>query len=235
LSRFLFNAQSLAVHGRITKPLEHDIQTGTGCVLPPSGGNVSATHPPFILKDPATGALILSFDSAETSVQAGPDAGGTMTTTVKSSIFGLNVEDVLKAREIVLEFVVTSRDKPHRTTFNAGGCRFTDLTISGQPFVVKVNATLSAEASDYQNFRKKHQFPEVDGKTWHSLAENPDLKDDDDGFGCLYVPGFGRIYFAEWIAAPFTQSLSMLRLELGSPVTGKVVVGTGSGNGSFYP
>jgi hypothetical protein len=235
LSRFIFNATSLAISGRVTKPFEQDVQTGTGCVLPVVGGRVSAAFGPYTLKEPETGALVLAFDSAETSVQSEPDAYGVVTTVIKASVRGLNVEDVLMAKEIVLELVLTSADKPHRTTFDASGSRFTDLTISGKPFPVEVNSKLSAEASDYQEFRRTHELPEVDGRTFYTLAENPDLRNDEDGFGLLYVPGFGRIYFAEWIAAPFIQRLNMLRLELGSPVTGRLAVGGGSGNGSFYP
>lgn len=47
----------------------------------------------------------------------------------------------------------------------------------------------------------------------------------------IEVPNFGRIYLAELIVRPSYRRLNMLRLELGSPVVGRVVVASASCNG----
>jgi hypothetical protein len=52
---------------------------------------------------------------------------------------------------------------------------------------------------------------------------------------CLYVPGFGRVYFGEMIVDGASRRLTMLRAHLGSPIAlraGFADVGT---NGSWYP
>ncbi|HEX3437168.1 MAG TPA: hypothetical protein VHT24_10420 [Pseudacidobacterium sp.] len=47
----------------------------------------------------------------------------------------------------------------------------------------------------------------------------------------IYVPGFGRVLFAELIVDHGTFRLSMIRAQLGSPVGGAVSVATASSNG----
>jgi hypothetical protein len=52
---------------------------------------------------------------------------------------------------------------------------------------------------------------------------------------CLYVPGFGRVYFGEMIVDRASRRLTMMRAHLGSPIAlraGFADVGT---NGSWYP
>jgi hypothetical protein len=47
----------------------------------------------------------------------------------------------------------------------------------------------------------------------------------------IAVPGFGLIHLAELLIQPGQRRLNMLRLELGSPVSGSIVVGCASCNG----
>ncbi|MEM6793211.1 MAG: choice-of-anchor P family protein [Acidobacteriota bacterium] len=52
---------------------------------------------------------------------------------------------------------------------------------------------------------------------------------------CLYLPGFGRVFFGEMIVTRDSRRLSMIRIEMGSPCKGSVVLAVTEGNGSTYP
>lgn len=54
------------------------------------------------------------------------------------------------------------------------------------------------------------------------------------GWG-IAVPGFGTVYIGEYLISRQARRLTMLRLELGSPVKGSVVVSIVDGNGTLYP
>jgi hypothetical protein len=49
------------------------------------------------------------------------------------------------------------------------------------------------------------------------------------------VPNFGKIYLGEVHMIHNTRRVTMMRLELGSPVAGSIALGGGSGNGLPYP
>ena len=51
----------------------------------------------------------------------------------------------------------------------------------------------------------------------------------------VVVPNFGRIYFGEIFISVFSRRLTMLRLQLGSPVGGFAAFSEAESNGSWYP
>jgi hypothetical protein len=53
--------------------------------------------------------------------------------------------------------------------------------------------------------------------------------------GEIRVPGFGTIHIGEFHIGRYSRRLTMLRLEMGSPLQGSVSAGTGEGNGTWYP
>lgn len=56
----------------------------------------------------------------------------------------------------------------------------------------------------------------------------------DGGWG-IAVPGFGVVYLGELLITRFSRRLTMIRLQLGSPQKGELVVCDIGGNGSTYP
>jgi hypothetical protein len=232
MPRFKFHANSLAVSGRITRPFDQTIDPMAKCDLPEAGGQTSAVAPAYKLTIPGTGTTVLAFDSAETLIRGEEAPAGTFSTVVDTSLKNLNVLDVLRAAEVNFHLALRFDTAIGRPTIDSAGSRFVGLTLNGQPFDVQVDDSMSRQAADYQNFKKTHpHLKEKDGKIPYSLGRNPQLKFNDPDFGYYHVPGFGRIYFAEWVAAPDTQSLTMFRIELGSPVGGTVTVCGGTGNG----
>lgn len=51
----------------------------------------------------------------------------------------------------------------------------------------------------------------------------------------IVVPDFGTIYFAEYHVKESARRLTMMRLQLGSPMEADLTVASGQGNGVLYP
>jgi hypothetical protein len=51
----------------------------------------------------------------------------------------------------------------------------------------------------------------------------------------IYVKGFGTIYLAEMVLSPVDRRLALMRIELGSPVGGEILVGGSGLDGSDWP
>lgn len=87
------------------------------------------------------------------------------------------------------------------------------------------------------NWVKERGLPQPPGAFVCSLVKDvattcPGVK----RFGhILLVPQFGAVFLAEIICKHSERTLTMLRLELGSPVDGTLTVSGGSGNGTPYP
>jgi hypothetical protein len=84
------------------------------------------------------------------------------------------------------------------------------------------------------NWAKRDTFPESRGAVLCSLIKDvvtscPGL----ERYGqVIVVPQFGRIFLGEFLIERYARRLTMLRLELGSPVQGVITVASGQGNGS---
>jgi hypothetical protein len=53
--------------------------------------------------------------------------------------------------------------------------------------------------------------------------------------GRLDMPGFGTVYLGEYLVSRYARRLTMLRVELGCPIDGTIVVGYEVINGHVYP
>ena len=51
----------------------------------------------------------------------------------------------------------------------------------------------------------------------------------------ILIPGFGVVYFGEYLITPTSRRLTMLRIELGCPITGSIVCGYVDTNGHWDP
>jgi hypothetical protein len=144
----------------------------------------------------------------------------------------INVGNVLKADEVTLCLTLMYDLSTDRVTIGTEGSRFVNLTIGGVAFEVAMDHGLGHEAADYEAFRNNHpQHIEKRGRIHYALGRHPLLKFDASGNGYHHQQNFGRVYFGEWTAAPYAQSLTMLRLRLGSPQEGGGGFGGGGGNG----
>ncbi len=236
MPRFIYNASGLGIGGRITRPIDEYIDSQAACVLPTTGGRSTAKSDGIRLTHPQNGDLLLSFDSAQTTIEGEEKPGEMITTTITVAVYGLNVENVLKADEIWLRMKLDYDLASRRVAIDTDGSYFGNLTINGEPFAVTVDHGMARQAADYDEFRRIHpEIPEFQGETHFSLGRNPELKFTPYDCGYYDIANFGRIYFAEWTAAPDTQCISMMRMQLGSPQVGKLDVGGGKGNGVPFP
>lgn len=51
----------------------------------------------------------------------------------------------------------------------------------------------------------------------------------------ILIPGFGNVYFGEYLVARASRRLIMMRIELGCPITGSIVCGNVDSNGHWDP
>jgi hypothetical protein len=80
-------------------------------------------------------------------------------------------------------------------------------------------------------------WPESKGLVLCSLVKSVDAK----GAGCesqgyaIHVPMVGTLYLGEVIVSEYARRLTMLRLEMGSPVEGRLEACSGEVDGATYP
>jgi len=237
MQRFIYQGCGMAIGGWIRRPIDQQIEPQAVCVLPSVGGRSVSRAGAYNLTDPVSGELLLSFASAETSVEGAESATpGVYSTLITCMVRGLNVGNVLKADEVALKLSLSYDTGNDRATIDTEGSRFVNLSLGGQAWDVALNHALGREAADYEVFRQAHpEYPETRGAIHYSLARHPLLRFDPYEHGYYDRPNFGRVYFAEWRAAPHAQKLTMLRLRLGSPQAGGIEVGGGDGDGEPYP
>lgn len=80
------------------------------------------------------------------------------------------------------------------------------------------------------------EMPHVEGVTALTLVRG--IQPETPAFKCwghvIYIEGFGTIHLAELNLSKHKRELTMLRVDLGSPVDGTLDIGTSSGGGSTY-
>ncbi|MGC8795149.1 MAG: hypothetical protein ACP5U2_17335 [Bryobacteraceae bacterium] len=235
MPRFIFHAHAHALAGFLRKPLQQHLGPHCACVLATVGGRAVSRSGPFRLQDSATARLLIGFDEAEAALEGLQLQGRERRTQVRVTLRGLSVLDVLRAGEVTAMLAVTHRGD-NVVEMDTSGSGFRGLTLGGKPLDVQLDHVLAREASDYAQFRRAHpELPETRGITRHSLARSPLLQFQPWEPGFMDEQGFGRVYFCEWSAAPYRQSLIMLRLRLGSPAEGELEIGALEADGHDYP
>lgn len=236
MPRFIYSGHGLALGGHVSRPMDHHIEPHAACVLPSTGGRAVTRSGPYRLADPKSGELILSFDSADTALQGEETAVGVHSTVVTSTLTNINVLNVLHADAIIARLSLVYTMATGKVAIDTEGSRFENLSIGGRPLKVDLDHGLSREAADYVEFRGRHpEHAETRGVIRTSLGRHTSLRFEPHEQGWHHEPNFGRIYFAEWSARPGAQGLTMLRLQLGSPVSAELCMASGDGNGQPYP
>jgi hypothetical protein len=84
--------------------------------------------------------------------------------------------------------------------------------------------------------QKGSELPHIEGATRLTLVRNLELERPE--FRCwghvIYIEGFGTIHLAEASVSKYERHVTMVRVDLGSPVSGTLDVGTGCVGGSPY-
>ena len=249
---YLYNAHGHALSGQILRPFQQTIEVQAGTSLPTTGGYGSAHVENFRVKE------VLSFESATTQVSGSFNERDQSYTTLASvTIEGLSILDVVTADKVVARLASRhhlKEDEPHIVLV---GSHFVNLRIAGCPTTVDLDQELFLRLDTFDAVRKELESnaefrkmaldpyrtgkalepPKPHGVVLCSLVK--EIKTTCPGMEqrghVLTVPQFGKIFVAEVIAQHSRRTLTMLRLELGSPTSGPVVAGQVQGNGQPYP
>jgi hypothetical protein len=258
LRRFHYRGTAHALSMHFHRPLHHLIEVQAPTSLPTTGGHGNARVDNFRFND------LVSFKAGYTHVSGSEQKDGDKhfhTTLVTSVVEGLNILDVITADRVVARLSASHAMhdlKERETRINLLGSTFDKLRILGCPVNVTLhhelflkldtfksildefatNPDLKKIALDPFGSGEKQKKPDTDGVLLCSLVK--DLATDCPGVTRvgqhgLEVPKFGRIFLSELIAEHGKRTLTMLRLELGSPVEADGTVAQIFGNGHTWP
>ncbi len=228
---FLYNAHGSALGGFITRPFNEVIESVASVSLPVSGGYGSAEVKNYDYHQ------LIKFDRAYTQVSGSQAEDGSYNTLISVTIEGLTVADMITARRIVSRITTKHSGDDKETSVVPTGSEFVDLRIAGEPVTGLECDPMLTELDTYEAFKKKSGLKESRGMIRCSLAKNfkhSRMKKKDDQ-QAIHIDDFGWIYLGECYLSTGQRKLTMVRLQLGSPVAGAVALGDGSGNGSPFP
>ena len=240
---FISNAHGCAVGGFTTRPWGYEnLLVGASVSLPSTGGKARVEElVPYQYRAP-----FLTIDKAFTEVEGKQDSSGAYLTTVTVNVKGLKMFD-LDVNKCVVEAdfttsLITKHNGGKETVVDTSGSKFTKLIVDGDPVVI-TPGTMCDAAQTYEDF--DGQFgtnPKVSkaakmrmmrcsliDKIQHKLSQPHGDQQ------ILVVPNFGHIYLGEVHIKDNERRITMMRLELGSPVAGSIALGGGSGNGTNFP
>jgi hypothetical protein len=234
---FHFHAEGHAFSGEFRHPAWCPIPAQASASLPTIGGHASAHAENFHFQD------FVSFQSAHTHVSGKRRRNDTFATHATTTIQGLNILGVVTADLIVCRLTSVHSPKDCEGHIIAEDSRFEGLRIKGEDVKVTLRHDLLVKCKTFDDLTKGIATDKKSGKIVAfdedcqvaicSLAERIEtkLKGVDPKRHLIEVPNFGKIFLAEVLAEPGTRTLTMLRLELGSPHVADITVAESRTNG----
>lgn len=239
---FLYHAQANVLGGFITKPEQKVVETVAGVSLPITGGHHYAQVNGYCFDTP-----IITIASATAQVSGSRDGNGVYNTNISTTINGLVIADIRTKEKIItadgVEMNIKTQhagDDREATVVVTG--KFHNLIVKGEPVVFELDSMLSAAPTYTQFDQQFGSNPHVGKskrtgiircsllkKVGHTTAQPPTDQQS------LKIPDFGTVYLGEVYLQQNTRRISMMRLELGSPVVGSLSLGGGEGNGTTVP
>jgi hypothetical protein len=205
------------------------------------GGHASAHVEDFRFQD------FVSFQSAHTHISGKRRRNDTFATHATTTIHGLNILGVVTADLIVSRLTSVHSPKDCEGHIIAEDSRFEGLRIKGEDVKVTLRHDLLVKCKTFDDLTKGIATDKKSGKMVAfdehcqvaicSLVEKIEtkLKGVDPKRHLIEVPNFGKIFLAEIFAEPGTRTLTMLRLELGSPHVADITVAESRTNGQPTP
>lgn len=234
---FHFHAHGHALSGEFRHPLWSIIPAQASASLSSIGGIAVAKADNFHFQD------FVCFKSAHTHISGKRrrgETGETFVTHASTVVKGLNILGVVTAERIVSR--LTSIHKPEEPEGHiiADDTRFDGLKINGEEVKVTLRHNLLIDCKTFNDLAKSGKTVALDGKRQVaicSLVEKIETKlpGVDLKRHLIEVKNFGKIFLAEIFSYPGTRTLTMLRLELGSPHVADVTVAETGGNGQPPP
>jgi len=236
---FHFHAEGHAFSGEFRHPAWCPIPAQASASLPTIGGHAVAQVENFHFQD------FVSFKSAHTHISGKHRKDDTYATHATTTIHGLNILGVVTADLIVCRLTSIHRPKEKEGHIIAEDSRFEGLRISGEDVKVILRHDLLVKCKTFDDLTKGIASDTKSGKIAESydkvaicsLVEKIEtrLKGVDVKQHVIKVENFGKIFLAEIFAEPGTRTLTMLRLELGSPHVAEITAAETRTNGQPLP
>jgi hypothetical protein len=238
---FHFHAFAHALAGEFRHPLWSIIPARASAALSSIGGHSMSEERAFHFQD------FVCFKSAHTFVSGKRRRNETFVTHASTVVKGLNILGVVTADKIVARLTSVHDPEEPEGHIIAEDSRFEGLKINDQEFKVTLRHDLLVRCKTFDNLAKGIAGDEKSGKivaldekrkvALCSLVEKiePKLPGVDPKQHVIEVKNFGKIFLAEIFAAPGTRTLTMLRLELGSPHVAELTAAQATTNGQPPP
>jgi hypothetical protein len=254
---FHYHANAHAFSGHFIRPFEHQIDVQAASVLPIIGGHGQARVENFQFKE------FLSFRKGYTHVsgadQEEDDRTLSHNTLVTSTIEGLNLLEVVTADRIVARLYSKHREGEPEGSFNMVGSRFEGLRIADCDVGIKLDLELFKKVPTYkaalEEFDKNGDFYKIASDPFKEkqAVKKPDAN---GAFLCscvkeietvtcpgvtrvghhgFSVDGFGKIFLGEVVIQHGQRTLTMVRFEIGSAVSGNGTAVQAFSDGRGYP
>jgi hypothetical protein len=249
---FHYHACAHAFSGSFTRPFSQTIDVQASSALPIIGGHGSSRVENFQFRE------FVSFRKGYTHVSGGhqPD-DDSHNTLVTSTVEGLNLLDVVTADRIVARLYSKHLPNEPEGFITLVGSKFENLRIAGWPVEIKLNTELFERLPTFAKAKKEYD----DNGEIRKIAEDPfqtrqvlkEIKPNGgilcscikemnttcpgvkrDGH-CFTVPGFGKIFLGEVLIRHAERTLTMVRLEIGSAVSGGGTAVQAFSNGRGWP
>jgi len=238
---FHFHAHGHALSGEFRHPLWSLIPAQASASLPTIGGHAMAQAENFHFQD------FVCFKSAHTHISGKRRRDETFVTHASTVVKGLDILGVVTAERIVSRLTSIHSPKEPEGHIIAEDSRFEGLKINGEDVKVTLRHDLLVKCKTFGDLTKGIANDKKSGKiAAHdedrkvaicSLVEKIEtkLKGVDAKRHVIEVPNFGKIFLAEIFAHPGTRTLTMLRLELGSPHVADITAAETGTNGQPTP
>jgi len=238
---FHFHAFAHALSAEFRHPLWAIIPARASSALSSIGGHAISEERAFHFQD------FVCFKSAHTFVSGKRRRDETFVTHSSTVVKGLNILGMVTVDKIVARLTSVHSPKEPEGHIIADDSRFEGLRINGQDVKVTLRHDLLVKCETFAGLAKGVAGDRKSGKIVEinedrkvaicSLVEKietrlggVDLKQH-----VIEVKNFGKIFLAEIFAAPGTRTLTMLRLELGSPHVADITSGQATTNGQPSP
>jgi hypothetical protein len=249
---FHYHACAHAFSGSFTRPFTANIDVQAPSALPIIGGHGSSRVENFQFRE------FVSFRKGYTHVSGGHQADDDSNNTlVTSTVEGLNLLDVVTADRIVARLYSKHAANETEGHITMVGTKFENLRIAGCPVEIKLNTGLFERLQTFEEakneFAKKGEFRKIaedpfqTGETLNKIEPNgvilcscvKEMETDCPGVKraghCFMVPGFGKVFLGEVLFKHAERTLTMVRLEIGSAVSGSGTAGGAKINGRPWP
>jgi len=252
VSTFHYHGCGHALSGRFTRPFDELIDVQAASSLPVTGGHGNSRVENFRFRE------FVSFKKGYTHVSGAHQADDNSNNTlVTATVEGLNIMDILTADRVVARLYSKHPAGEPEGFVTMVGSKFENLKIAGYDVNVDLDCALFENIRTFKEAQKAFEnnasFRKIALDPFHNgselQAQGPNgafvcslIKEMDTTCPCVkrvghcfYVQGFGKIFLGELMIVHAQRTLTMIRLELGSAVSGGGSISAATTNGRSWP